>query len=94
MVQDADIDQAQRLFQARCQRMVGGAGLRMAARMVMDEEYRRRMVAQALLQHHARVNFRAVQAALEQLLVADQAVPRVQVQAREDLPVPVTQLDP
>ena len=57
MIQYPYIQQCHGLFQTGSDGMIRCARFRMAAWVVVDEQYRRGMMAQALLQDNARVNF-------------------------------------
>ena len=59
---------------------IGLAGLRVAGRVVVDEDQPRRAQIQPLVDHLARVDRRLIDAAVGQMLIADQAVFGVEVQ--------------
>ena len=70
MVQQADLDQRQRLFQAGGDGAVGGGRLRIAGRVVVADDHRRRVVGQGAAHDFARMHFGAIDRALEQFLEA------------------------
>lgn len=84
MIEHAHVHQAERLLEPRGQRPVCRARCRIAARMVVRKNHRRRVAAQGFLDHFARMNLCAVDRAAEHLRVVDQPMARVQEQHRED----------
>ena len=85
MVEQPDLDQRQRLRELQRDAAIGLAGLGDARRVIVAQDHRRRVVGERAFDDLARVDRRAVDRAAEQLLVADQPVPRVEEQAAEHL---------
>lgn len=90
VVEQPNLHQLQRLLDADGDGAVGGGGLRVAARMVVKGDDRRGIQQERPLHDFARVDFRAVHGAEEQVFDRQDGVPDVEEDAAEDFPVPVS----
>jgi len=86
VVQQAHVHHCQRLLQFVGDAGIGAGGFRVAGRVVVAEDHRRRVVQQGAPDHFAGVDRCGADGAVEQLLAGDQAVAVVQEQGHEDLP--------
>ena len=84
MVQQADVQQGQRLFQSPRDGLIGQAGFADTGRVIVCCDQRCRTVTQRPLGDHARVDRRAVDGAVEQFLEGDHAMARVEKEAGEN----------
>src|SRR5690606_3397695 len=83
VVEQAYVDQRQRLLEAGGDGAVGGAGLGVAAGMVVADDHRRRTLRQRAFDQDPRMHLGAVDAAAEQLLEAERAMAGVEVERGE-----------
>ncbi len=84
VVEDSDIKEAQRLLQPLRDLAVGVAGLRVAARMVVEEDDGGRVEIQGSLGDDSAVDFAAVDGAVEEVLGCQDVVLRIQEDDAED----------
>ncbi len=85
MIQQAHIDQRERLFQAGGHGTVGGAGFGIAAGVVVADDDRCRALRQRAFDQNPWMHFGTIDAAVEQRFEAQCAMTRVQEQGREYL---------
>jgi len=85
VVQDAHVDQRERLLQLAGKQLIGLRGLGHAGRMVVGEDDCGGIGRERRFDHFPRVHARLGQGAAEQLLRANHAVLRIEEQAHEGL---------
>jgi len=85
MIEQAHVYQRERLLESRSYYAVGGAGLRITARMVVAADNGCGVVCQRTLDDNTRVYFCSVERPMKQFFDAKQLVSCVQKRARERL---------
>ena len=91
MIEQANIDQRERLAQAAGDKLIRLARLGDARGMVVSDQYRGGAMMQAALDHPARMHLRAADAALEQFFESEQAMSGVEERRGEHLVAAVAQ---
>jgi len=86
VIDDADVDEGERLFEASCDELVGLAGLRDAGRsVIVKEDHGGGVGLDDDARDFARIHRGAVDGAAEENLAADEAVAAIEEQEAEDL---------
>ena len=83
MIKRADVDERERIAQPAGDEFVSLAGFRHSTRMVVREDYGRRVVAQRAFHDFARMNAGAIYGACEQNVAGDQPVAIVECEDYE-----------
>ena len=85
MIQDANVDQTERVFQASRNELVGLGRFRDSARVRVGQNHGGGVLFQCFLDDLSRVDRRSVQRALEHLLKTDLPMMFVEERRREDI---------
>jgi hypothetical protein len=90
VVEEPHFDQCQCLLDASCDGAVGGRGFGVARRVIVEGDDGGGVEQERPLYDFARVNFRAVDGAEEEVFDSQDGVPRVEEDAAEDFAVAVS----
>ena len=92
MIEQPNVDQAERLLHSLRDEFVGLTRLGNPGGMVVSDDHRRRIALQGELDYFAGMYARTVDGAAKQLFVLDQAVALIEIQATEHFMLEIAQL--